>query len=142
MFRGTKLKGISKKLIGDLDMDGDGRLSWDEFKAFEGQVLERLAPGPDSSASAGEMEGAASSRYSELAGGDGALGYGELKQGARDQLPEGTKHLSLIAQLAARITLDALDTDERDKPVAERTLSQEEYLDGAREITKRQKSMG
>ncbi len=142
MFRGAKLKGISKKLIGDLDKDGDGRLNWDEFKAFEGQVLERLAPGPDISASASEMEGAASSRYDQLDGGDGALGYGELKQGAKDQLPADTKHLSLIAQLAARITLDALDTDERDKPVAERTLSRDEYLDGTREITKRQKSMG
>jgi len=141
-FRGTKLKGISKNLIEQLDVDGDGLLCWDEFKAFEGHILERIAPEVGADATGIEAEAAARSHHSDLAGPDGELDYGQLKERAHQELPEQTEHKSLIAQLAARVTLDALDKDERNKPISERTLSSDEWAGGAREIGERQESMG
>ena len=67
---------------------------------------------------------------------DGNLGYDELSAGTLAELPKGTEHGDLIAQLAARIALDAVDTDQGKSPVKSRTLSKGEWTNAAGEMAR------
>ncbi len=133
-FRGAKLDGVADKLMEQLDVDRDGMVSWREFQAFEAQTLGTVAPGARDRASA---EAAAGKRFGELdQNRDGSLGYDELQAGTRAALPEGTNHADLIAQLAARIALDAVDTDQRGTDLKKRGLSRGEWTTAAREMVR------
>jgi hypothetical protein len=66
--------------------------------------------------------------------GSGSLSMDEIQQATKDRLPDGTSYPDLTAQLTARLAVDAIDSDERDKPVAERTLSQAEWLQAIEEL--------
>lgn len=133
-FRGAKLDGVADKLMEQLDADRDGVVSWTEFKAFEAQTLGTIAPGATDRASA---QAAAGQRFDQLdRGRDGSLAYDELAAGTKAELPRGTEHGDLIAQLAARIALDAVDTDQRDQPVKERGLSRDEWTTAAGQMVR------
>lgn len=133
-FRGAKLDGVADKLIAQLDVDKDGIVSWAEFKAFEAQTLATVAPGAKDEASA---RTAAGGRFDKLdTSRDGNLGYDELSAGTLAELPKGTEHGDLIAQLAARIALDAVDTDQGKSPVKSRTLSKGEWTNAAGEMAR------
>ena len=63
------------------------------------------------------------------------IGMHEAQSNALAGLPEETDHKDLVAQLGARLMLDALDTDQRDATVADRSISQEEWLAAAQEMS-------
>jgi len=142
LFRGRKLTGIAEALMGNLDTNGDGFVGWEEFRFFEGEILDQIAPGLAEEASGDEVEGAASDRFDDLRGSKDDLGYKRLRKHAKTAIPEGMEHRGLLAQLAARITIDALDQDERGQPVADRSLSAEEWTAGAREINDSRQPVG
>lgn len=131
MFRGKKLDGVSEKLVTQFDTDGDGRVSWTEFQEFESQIFAMLAPGGASQAGAqfGKTD----------ASGDQSADLEEIQASNKAALPRGTDHADLIAQLGARVVIDAADKDEGGKPVGERTLSREEWTGAATETANRRK---
>lgn len=136
-FRGKKLDGVADKLMATLDTNTDGLVGWVEFQAFQAQVLQSIAPGvgPDSTteqvdaASGGQFDAMDKDRK------DGKLGYGEIFEGTKGALPKDTDHADLVAQLGARIALDAVDTDQRGEKVKDRSLSRTEWTTAARELS-------
>lgn len=137
-FRGKKLEGVAAKLMETLDTDKNGLVTWGEFQAFKDQVLESLAPGVGVGAKPEDVEKAAGGRFDEMDGarGDGTLSFDELQRGTLAKLPKDTDHADLIAQLGARIALDAVDTDERSKKVKDRGLSRAEWTGAAKELAR------
>ncbi len=132
-FRGKKLSGVTDALMKQLDTDHDGKVSWTEFKAFEKQTLATVAPGGGDRA---KVEASADARFDQLdTNHDGALTYDELFARTKGELPKATEHKDLIAQLAARIALDAVDVNQRDLPVKKRTLDRKEWKTGAGEMS-------
>ena len=139
-FRGKKLDGVADKLMEQLDTDGNKAVGWAEFEAFEAQTLTaltgKLAPG----ATDAQIATAAKARFGSVdASTDGQASYDELQSSTRAELPAGTEHAGLIAQLAARIALDAVDTDQRDTGIAERSLSRDEWLAAAQQMAANQR---
>ncbi len=135
MFRGMKLDGVSEKLVETLDTNRDGSITWPEFQAFEGQILAVLAPGADKAGA--DVAGLAGAQHGRIAGGDGKANLSELQGSAKAALPEGTDHADLVAQLGARVAIDAVDRDEGGKPVGQRTLSKQEWTGAASEAAGR-----
>lgn len=129
MFRGAKLDGVSEGLLGQYDTDKDGKLSWAEFRAFEAQLTVILAGGSDLGKAGAHHTKTDTNR-------DGQASLGEVQASTKAQLPKGTDHADLVAQAGARVTVDALDTDQRDKAVSQRTLSAAEWQKGAEELKK------
>jgi hypothetical protein len=125
-FRGAKLDGVSEKLVGMLDSDKDGRVTWPEFQEFEGQILNMLAP-----------KGNAGAEHGKVAGQDGQASLAEMTSANEASLPKGTEHADLIAQLGARVTIDAADKDETKKPIGQRSLSKDEWTGAATEAKAR-----
>jgi hypothetical protein len=134
-FRGRKLDGVTDKLMEILDKDKDGKVSWPEFKAYEDQVFDQIAPGARPGDSAEKVRRAADAQFT---GADqdrsGSLDLDEVSGAAERRLPKGTDHASLIGQLAGRVVIDAADRDEGQKPVAQRSLTRDEYAGAAEEI--------
>ena len=135
-FRGKKISGAAEALMGELDSGGDGQVDWLEFQDFRAQTLSSLAPDSKMGDDAASVTASARTNFSEMDSGrePGALGFSEIQNGARAALPQGTEHLDLVSQLAARIALDAVDTDQRELPIERRTLSQEEWESAARQM--------
>jgi hypothetical protein len=136
MFRGMKLDGVAEKLVSTLDKDSDGKITWPEFQAFEGQILAVLAPGAEKAGA--NVGGLATAQHEKIAGADGKAGLSELQGAAKSALPQGTDHADLVAQLGARVAIDAVDRDESTTPIGKRTLSKEEWTGAASEVAKRQ----
>lgn len=141
-FRGKKLEGVADALMAQLDTDKDGRVGWAEFQVFEQQTLETMAPGLPAGASSDQVRASASGRFDALDGGqkDGKLSFGELQSGTKSALPEGTDHKDLVAQLGARIALDAVDTDQKNSAVKDRSLGRGEWTDAAVAMASRRKN--
>ncbi len=137
-FRGTKLDGVTDKLMETLDKDGDGRVTWGEFQAFKTQVLSQLAPGVDKNSTPEQVAASSNKRFDQFDTNrkDGSLNFEELQAGSKAELPKETEHADLIAQLGARIALDAVDTDQRDKAVKDRTLSRAEWTNAASQLAR------
>lgn len=134
-FRGKKLDGVRDALIEELDKDGDGAISWSEFGGFQAQTLELLAPGAGGSPDAAAQ--AARGTFAQFdQGGDGSVDYDDMFEGTREALPRDTDHRDLVAQLGARIALDAADSDQRGEAVQDRELSVEEWTAVARELAR------
>jgi hypothetical protein len=137
-LRTLKLDGVADKLMERLDVDGDGKVNWAEFQAFEAQVLEALAPGVSGESTPEEVEASAGRRFDSMdSDKNDSMSYSELKSGAAKRLPEGTEHAALVAQLGARIGIEAADTDERSKHVKKRHISRDEWIEAALAITGR-----
>jgi hypothetical protein len=62
---------------------------------------------------------------------DGKVAFGELQTGTEAALPANTDHKDLVAQLGARIALDAADQDEQAKAVKDRSLTGGEWTQAA-----------
>lgn len=129
-FRGAKLDGVADKLMNVLDADSNGLVTWPEFQAFRLQILAQMAPGVNSSSTEEDIRAAAAVRFAELdaKNNNGALTFRELQKGTKSQLPKGTDHADLVAQLGARVALDAADTDQMSEDVADRELTYEEWM--------------
>lgn len=135
MFRGMKLDGVADKLVATLDADRDGKVTWPEFQSFEGQILAVLAPGADKAGA--DVGTLAAGQHAKIAGRDGRADLGELQDAGEAALPSGTEHAGLVAQLGARVAIDAVDRDEGGKPIGERSLSREEWTAAAGEAAGR-----
>lgn len=138
MFRGKKLDGVAEKLVTEFDKDGDGRVGWSEFQEFEGQIFGMIAPGAEKpGANAASVAGA---QFGKVDGdGDKRAGLDEIQASNKAALPRGTDYADLVAQLGARVVLDAADKDEGGKPMGERSLSREEWTGAATETANRRK---
>jgi hypothetical protein len=110
-------------------------VSWPEFQAFEGQILGVLAPGADKPGA--DVAGLAATQHGAIAGTDGKANMSELQRSAAGALPKGTDHADLVAQLGARVAIDAVDRDESTKPISQRSLSREEWTGAATEAAGR-----
>lgn len=122
MFRGTKLDGVTDKLVETYDTDKDGKLSWAEFQGFGAQITNILSSGKGSLAEFGVADSS----------GDGQASLKEIQSRTAARLPKDTDHKDLIAQLGARATIDAADTNQQDQPVSKRTLSADEWTAAAK----------
>ena len=136
MFRGMKLDGVTDSLIQNFDKDGDGKVSWGEFQAFESQIFALLAPGGEK---AGADVGAkAGAQFGKVDGSkDGKANLGELQSASLAAIPKGTDHADLLSQLSARVVMDAADRDESTTPMGKRTLSSEEWAGAAKDTAGR-----
>ncbi len=135
-FRGAKLDGVTDSLVQNFDKDGDGKVSWGEFQAFEGQIFALLAPGGEKAgANVGAVAGA---QFGKVAGSkDGNANLGEIQAASMAALPKGTEHADLVSQLGARVVMDAADRDESSTPISKRTLSSEEWAGAAKDTAGR-----
>ncbi|MCB9778740.1 MAG: hypothetical protein H6742_09275 [Alphaproteobacteria bacterium] len=133
-FRDKKLDGVADALMAQLDTNRDGAVGWKEFEAFEAQTLATVAPGVGPNSRPEAVEAAAAARFAQLDNGDGQLTYDEIRAKVEAELPRETEHKSLVAQLAARIALYAVDRDQQDKPVDQRRLSRQEWTGAARDV--------
>jgi EF hand len=141
-FRGKKLDGVADALMAQLDLDKDGRVGWSEFQVFEQQTLETMAPGLKAGASSDQVRASAGGRFDALDTNqkDGKLSFDELQSGTKKALPEDTDHKDLVAQLGARIALDAVDTDQKNSAVKDRSLGRGEWTDAAIAMAARRKN--
>ena len=138
MFRGKKLDGVAEKLVTQFDKDGDGRVDWPEFQEFESQIFAMLAPGGDKAGA--DVAGAASAQFGKVDGsGDQKADLEEVQAMNKAALPKGTDYPDLVAQLGARVAIDAADKDEGGKPIGQRTLSKDEWSSAATETANRRK---
>lgn len=137
-FRGAKLDGVTDKLMETLDKDGDGLVGWTEFQAFQADVLQTIAPGAKSGDDPEAVGRSASQTFDQMERGkkNGSLDYDELQAGVKGNLPKDTDHADLVAQLGARIALDAVDTDQRSAKVKDRQLSKTEWTTAAQQMAR------
>lgn len=140
-FRDAKLDGVSDKLMEVLDKDRNGKVTWGEFQAFRTEILGAIAPGVEPGSAPEKVKAAATGSFGKVDGGatgngDGKLSYLELQKSTQAQLPAGTEHADLVAQLGARIAIDAGDTDQRSKPVDKRELTRAEWIAAALELAR------
>jgi hypothetical protein len=134
-FRGKKLDGVADALMEQMDKDKDGQVAWSEFQSFRQDILKVLAPSVQDGASPEEVAQGASQTFGQIdEDGSSSLSMGELQSNNREALPEGTDHPDLVAQLGARLAIDAVDTDQRGEKVADRRLSREEWVAAARAL--------
>jgi len=138
-FRGKKLDGVADKMMEMLDKDKDGQVSWPEFQVFEDQIAAALAPAAKPGDTPEQVATAAGQQFDSMDAGpkDGQLAFGEIQDASMKALPPNTDHADLIAQLGARIALDAGDKDERGAAVKDRKLSRQEWTGAASEIAAR-----
>lgn len=135
-FRGAKLDGVTDALMERLDRDATGTVTWDEFQEFERSVVDVIAPALAENPTAEQVELAASGTFEQAdTSGDGQLTLEELQGATKQGLPEGTEHADLVAQLGARMAMDAADQDQREQSVARRRLSRTEWAKAARQLT-------
>jgi hypothetical protein len=131
-FRGAKLDGVAEALVAKLDQDKDGAVTWEEFQAFEEQTLAAIAPGSQRGDDPAAVSAAATTRFGQMdSSRDGKVAFGELQTGTEAALPANTDHKDLVAQLGARIALDAADQDEQAKAVKDRSLTGGEWTQAA-----------
>ena len=133
-FRGKKLSGVADALMAQIDKDKSGDVTWPEFQVFQASVLQTIAPGAKAGAPAADVDTAADKQFATLDTGrkdKGQLTYDELNEGTNKALPKDTDHKDLVAQLGARLALDAADTDQRSQKVQDRTISGKEWRTAA-----------
>lgn len=145
LFRGTKLDGVNSAMMDHLDADKDGTVTWEEFSAVEGQILEQLAPergGPEQAVQS------ALGKFDETdTNGDGQLSYSELYDATMASLRseeastgEDVEHKDVKAQFGSLLLLEALDLDEHGTTPKKRTISREELEQNVREIAEKKPS--
>ena len=98
----------SDGFIDNLDKDGSGSVNWNEFKGVAKDMLPADIKDVD-----GRIDPAlADQTFSDLdANKDGAVSGKELETGTYDRLPEGQAFRGTLAEVAAKLGMDALDTD-------------------------------
>lgn len=135
-FRGAKLDGVTDALMERLDLAQDGMVDWEEFQEFERSVVDVIAPALSENPTAEQVEMAASGTFAQAdTSGDGQVTLDELQHTTQGSLPAGTEHADLVAQLGARMAIDGLDEDQRGEKVSRRTLSRNEWVQAAKQLT-------
>ena len=137
MFRGTKITGAAKGLMEELDKDKDGVVNWADFTGITDQLSEALLPDSIAALSEQELAQAAAEQFDAVAGSqDGELTLAEMQAQTLEALPEETDHKKLVAQLAARLAIDAMDQNQGSLSVDDRTLSRTEWIEAAVSLIK------
>ena len=138
-FRGTKLKGAAEAMFGELDSNRDGVVGWMEFSGINSQLAQLLVPiAGEEDFSAEHVAEIAARQFDSVAGSrNGLLNLDELKSDALKKLPDDTEHKDLVAQLAARLAIDAIDRDQGDVAVHERQISRGEWIRTAVELMRK-----
>jgi len=136
-FRWLKLNGAADALMERLDTVGDGTVTWNEFQAFRSEILGAMAPDLEEDASPEQLEDAAAVSFEGTdLDEDGEVTLDEAQSRALATLPPEAENRDMVAQLGARLVLDAVDTDQREMQVAERRLSRAEWVTAAQELKK------
>ena len=98
----------SEAFIDNLDKNNSERVSWNEFKG----VAKDLMPSEIKNVEGRIDPQLADAAFTELdANKDGAVSKSELTEATYKQLPENQSYRSRIAEVAAKLGMDALDTD-------------------------------
>ncbi len=132
-FSGSKISGAADGILAELDHDGDGRVSWDEFQTLRSRMIATIAPGLPEDASSAEIQRRAMEVFSSLQSDE--VDFQVAEDYTREQLPEDKEHRDLIAQLGALLLLDAADLDEQSMATRDRTLNKTEWLNAADEFS-------
>jgi len=107
-FLGLVHSGIADKFMENLDTNSDGRVTMNEF----GAVAKELLPSELFDADGNMLLEKLDNFLATLdVDGSGGIDEGELRDGTRARLPEGTSHAKVVANAAAKLGLDALDVD-------------------------------
>ena len=96
-------------------------------------MLAALAPDVSASAGTADVEAAANETFASLES-DNAVDFDTLQGHVYQQLDPEMDNKDLVAQLGALLVMDAVDLDQRDAEVRERTLDQAEWTDGATDL--------
>jgi hypothetical protein len=98
----------SDGFIDNLDQDGNGSVNWNEFKGVAKDMLPADIKDID-----GRIDPAlADQTFGDLdTDQDGGVSSKELEVGTFDRLPEGQAFRGALAEVAAKLAMDALDTD-------------------------------
>ena len=107
-FLGLVHSTVADKFMENLDLNEDGQVTMNEF----GAIAQELLP-----AELFDEEG--NVKYEDLdafmlrldVDGSGGIYYNELYKGTKSNLPEDQSHKGTIADVAAKLGLDGLDTD-------------------------------
>ena len=97
-----------KKFMDNLDSDKNGAVTWSEFKGVVGDLLPASIKNEK-----GEIDRhLADSTFTDFdRNKDGGISESELKSGTYDLLPEDTSFRGTMAEVAAKLGMDALDAD-------------------------------
>lgn len=133
MFRGTKVSGGAEGLFQELDKNRDGAVDWSEFSAMTATLVDTLVPeGQSGQISEREIINLAEQQFDAVPGSeDGSLSHQELQRYTEAHLPDDISHRALVAQLSSRLALDAIDTSSGGRPIGQRTISRQEWVDAA-----------
>lgn len=107
-FMGLVHSTVADEFLENLDLNQDNQVTMDEF----GAIAQELLP-------ADLFDGDGNIKYAELdafmarldTNVDGGIAYDELYSGTLSNLPSDQSHKSTIAEVAAKLGMDALDVD-------------------------------
>lgn len=105
---GAVHKKVSEEFVDNLDTNRDKRVTWNEFQGVARDLLPQAAL--DES---GQVDRALiGTEFGRLdKNSDGQVTYAELEKGTLERLPESTSFKGTVAEVAAKLGMDALDTD-------------------------------
>ena len=132
-FRTQKISGVAQRMMLELDGNQDGVVDWNEFQAAVAHLESALGLDAEG-ATADEVVEASGASFDIVAGESDQVSMGGLQDGIKQALPSDSEHLDLVSQFAARLAVDLADTDQRDLPVAQRTLSKDEWVSAAKDL--------
>ncbi len=94
--------------MGKLDADQSGGVTWGEFKGVAADLLPASIKDDAGRIDSARVDATFRSFDTD---GDGAISEPELKDGTHARLPEGTSFRGTLAEVAAKLGMDALDAD-------------------------------
>jgi hypothetical protein len=116
----------------ELDRNKDGLVDWAEFQSSVLRLRSVLGI-EDDNATMEEVALSSGSAFEQVSSSEN-IGLSGLQSQIAQALPEETKHLDLIAQFAARLAIDLADSDQRDLPVADRSINRDEWVNAAQDL--------
>jgi hypothetical protein len=133
MFRGAKIGGVASKMMEELDSNADGIVDWTEFQATVSRLRSSMGL-EEGDVELQQIEEAAGAQFDETSRGGSEIGFDGLENAVAGALSPETDHLDLVAQFAARLAIDLADQDQRELPVADRSLSRDEWVSAAKDL--------
>jgi hypothetical protein len=132
-FRGKKVSGVAEKLMEELDRNKDGLVDWNEFQRSVLRLRSVLGI-EDDTATMEDVAESSGTAFEKVSPESTSIGLSGLQNQIAQSLPKETKHLDLIAQFAARLAIDLADSDQRDLPLADRSIDRNEWVNAAQDL--------
>lgn len=105
---GAVHKKVSEEFIDNLDTNRDKKVTWNEFQGVASELLPAAALGETGRVDRGLIN----EEFGRLdKDGDGQVTYDELERGTLERLPESTSFKGTVAEVAAKLGMDAIDTN-------------------------------